>query len=118
MRNANPMPGSIVCRLLMALSLSVSLAACSTNGGSSMQSTENTSVEAVPQLAMGCLENQARWTIGRTADTELAEKAKNDAEARFVRIVRPGHAYTMEYNGARLNLNTDKNGLILSVNCG
>ena len=111
--------------LVIALALASSLAACSTTSTTpkaeaSKASTEKVNEEnaAAPQIAMGCEAPYANWAIGKSVDDALIAKAKADTSAAIVRVVRPGHAYTMEYNGARLNLNTDKNGLILSVDCG
>jgi hypothetical protein len=100
--------------LLASLGLAAGLAACASHGTGQLSPAE----EGPQVIAMGCAESGATAAIGKTASDDVVEKARLDANARVARVLRPGHAYTMEYNGARLNLNTDKNGRIVSVNCG
>ncbi len=52
--------------------------------------------------------------IGKQADS--IDKAQFGERA--VRILRPNQAATMDYSPTRLNLITDDNGVITSMNCG
>ena len=49
---------------------------------------------------------------------ELADKARQAAEAREVRKIEPGGAYTMELSPDRLNIEVDRAGIVTGVRCG
>lgn len=123
MRSLVSLPSSIR-PLFLALALA-GLSACSTAAAppkaeapatASTASTE--APAALPHIAMGCLEANAEWTLGKQVDDTLIAKAKADAEAAFVRVIKPGQAVTMEYNGARLNLHANGKGMVERVSCG
>ena len=109
--------------LLAAFALAGSLAACSSHPAAPEAATPtNTAAEAVAQpgttIAMGCADGKAEWAIGEQISDALAAKAKTDAEAKVVRVIKPGHPVTLEYNGSRLNLHTDTKGMVERVSCG
>lgn len=56
--------------------------------------------------------------IGKTLDNQLATEARDQADARFLRITRPNQPVTMDYNPQRLNIDIDNAGVILQVSCG
>ncbi|MDQ8036807.1 MAG: I78 family peptidase inhibitor [Pedobacter sp.] len=114
----SPLPLSSSRQLFIALSLSGSLVACSATAAAPKAATEPPAPEPAQQIAMGCLEANANWTIGKQVDDALIAKAKTDAEAHYVRVLKPGQAVTMEYNGARLNLHANTKGMIERVSCG
>lgn len=103
---------------LIAFSLAGSLAACSTVAAPKAAPDAAATDDTPQQIAMGCMEANANWTIGKPVDDALIAKAKADAHAQGVRVLEPGQAVTMEYNGARLNLHTNLKGLIERVSCG
>ena len=45
-------------------------------------------------------------------------EARKRAGAYMVRVLRPGQATTMEFNGERLNLEVDATGRIVAARCG
>lgn len=101
-------------RLLLGLALAGSLAACATS-----TAAQKTAPEDNPQvIAMGCMDTPVQWTLGKKPDDALIAKAKADANAALVRVIQTGSAVTMEYNGARLNLSVNRQGLIERVSCG
>lgn len=104
-------------QLLVALAMTGTLAACS----STTAATATPAAEPLPprqEIAMGCIEANANWAVGKQVDDALVAKAKADATAQFVRVLKPGVAVTMEYNGARLNLHTNIKGMVERVSCG
>lgn len=118
-------------QLLVAMAMAGSIAACSSTTAAPAKSPEAASKAAetsapaaeatLPprqEIAMGCAEENANWTIGKQVDDALVAKAKTDAMAQYVRVLKPGVAVTMEYNGARLNLHTNIKGMIERVSCG
>ena len=54
----------------------------------------------------------------QAASDELVEQARTDAGADAVRTLRPGQAVTLEFNGARLNVEVDEDNRIVSLRCG
>lgn len=115
--------------LAPALMLTLALAACSnhpatsgpassTSGDTSaMNNKDNTPAES-QHLAMGCLSPNATWAVGKPLDDALIAKAKADAQAEYVRVIKPGMAVTMEYNGARLNLHVNARNIVTAAICG
>lgn len=102
-------------RFFLGLALAGSLAACSTTSTTAQKSAP----EDTPQvIAMGCMDAAVQWTLGEKPDDALMAKAKADAKAALVRVIQAGSAVTMEYNGARLNLSVNRQGLIERVSCG
>ncbi|MBS7459023.1 Elastase inhibitor AFLEI Flags: Precursor [Coralloluteibacterium stylophorae] len=65
-----------------------------------------------------CDANPVQELVGRVADDSVLEQARTTANADTARILHPGQAVTMEYNGARLNLQVDDDGVIQAVRCG
>ncbi|MGH8491607.1 MAG: I78 family peptidase inhibitor [Moraxellaceae bacterium] len=100
--------------LLLAFALTGSLAACSTTTAAPKAAAE----EPAHEIAMGCMEANAQWALGKPADEATVAKAKTDADAKAVRVIKPGTAVTMEYNGSRLNLHLNLKGMIERVSCG
>jgi hypothetical protein len=65
-----------------------------------------------------CDERAATWSIGRPATQETVARARRQAGARNVRVLRPGEAHTQEFRRDRLNLELDRRGRIRDVRCG
>ncbi len=97
--------------LIMAATLAGSLAACSATAAPKDE-------EPVPEIAMGCGDANAQWALGQKPDEALIAKAKADAQAKVVRVIKAGTGVTMEYNGSRLNLYLNIKGVIDRVSCG
>ncbi|WP_447589876.1 I78 family peptidase inhibitor [Aquipseudomonas campi] len=56
--------------------------------------------------------------VGKTITVQLAQKARDDARASYLRVTTPNQAVTMDYNAQRLNIDTSDAGVILRINCG
>jgi hypothetical protein len=65
-----------------------------------------------------CRERGARWALGRRASPRVVEEARRDANARRVRVIRPGEVYTMELDPRRLNIEVDRRNRIVDLRCG
>jgi len=56
--------------------------------------------------------------VGQPADEATVEQAREDAHAERVRVLRPGQAVTLEFDGARLNVEVDESNTIVALRCG
>ena len=65
-----------------------------------------------------CIIGQAQSIVGQPYSLELADRARQAAEAREVRKIEPGGAYTMELSPDRLNIEVDRAGIVTSLRCG
>lgn len=65
-----------------------------------------------------CNAASATRLIGRARSAEAAELARGLSGATLVRWIAPGEGVTSDYNTARVNLETDARGRIVSVRCG
>jgi len=71
-----------------------------------------------PYPVARCNSAAATWAIGERASPRVIERATYDSGARSARVVGPGEAVTMEFNGDRLSIYTDGVGSIRDVRCG
>lgn len=65
-----------------------------------------------------CDATAVQGLVGEAAGEDLVEQARTDAGADQVRLLKPGQAVTLEFNGARLNVEVDEAGNIVSLRCG
>ncbi len=65
-----------------------------------------------------CDAAKAQWAKGQRASNDLLERARNAAQARVARFIRPNEPITMEFLPGRLNLGLDKQDVVISVTCG
>ncbi|WP_374012638.1 I78 family peptidase inhibitor [Pseudoxanthomonas koreensis] len=73
-------------------------------------------VEAPP--APTCDASQVQGMEGQAFDEGMAEQARSDAGASRVRVLRPGQAVTLEFDGTRLNIEIGDDGRIAALRCG
>jgi hypothetical protein len=77
---------------------------------------------AEPSLSSGsasaCREAGASFALGARYSDRLARRARRAADARILRKIEPGRAYTMEFQADRLNIEVDRRGRIRAVRCG
>jgi Peptidase inhibitor I78 family len=71
-----------------------------------------------PPASASCDAAKAQWAKGQRASSDLLERARNAAEARVARFIRPNEPITMEFLPGRLNLGLDKQDVVNSVSCG
>lgn len=103
--------------LFSALPLCAAMTACATSpssGGSN---------EVPPAIQSdggnyNCENADLAEFAGKTGSAEVYEQARIKANARHVRVVKPGMAVTMDYRIDRLTVMLDDNGKIESISCG
>lgn len=86
-------------------------------------STSDSTAAAPAQAPAGeataqCDASKAQSVVGQNYTDALAAQAQAAAGAKTVRRLVPGQAVTMEFNGERLNLETDASSVIVTVRCG
>lgn len=120
-------------RLVLPLVL-LGLAACAGNNGTlsddeeqqqallaarkALESAADTGPAATEPPPPSCDAAPVQGLVGETASDELVEQARTDAGADSVRVLKPGQAVTLEFNGARLNVEVDEANQIVSLRCG
>ena len=101
---------------LAALVLAASVAGCTT------VVVEDPRPAPPPLPAPGpggsCFAEDAAGALGQQARTGVIERATLDSGARTARIIRPGQAYTQEFNPDRLNIEVDAANRIVRLSCG
>jgi hypothetical protein len=65
-----------------------------------------------------CGAGRVQDRIGRRYDETLGESIRRDSGAATLRVIRPGHAYTMEFQDDRINVHIDEGGTITDIGCG
>ncbi|KAF1686892.1 Elastase inhibitor AFLEI Flags: Precursor [Pseudoxanthomonas broegbernensis] len=65
-----------------------------------------------------CDASQALGLVGQAFEEAAAEQARIDTGAARVRVLRPGQAVTLEFDGARLNIELGEDGRIVALRCG
>jgi hypothetical protein len=71
-----------------------------------------------PPSVTGCQPEPAQFALGQFATASLVQEAQRRAGAARVRVLRPGQAVTMEFDGTRLNLDVDAGNRVLRARCG
>ena len=97
--------------LSLALTL-VSITACTT-------ATPPMTNPMPPSETTSCNADAAKpGAVGKTATAAVVERARIDAGARSVRVLKPGQMVTMEYIEGRLNIDVDAANVVTNVRCG
>lgn len=65
-----------------------------------------------------CQAAPAQGAMGQVATPQRAEAARQQAQARIVRVIRHGEVVTKEHDTGRLNLQLDEHGRVIRVYCG
>ncbi|MCB8837773.1 I78 family peptidase inhibitor [Aurantimonas sp. VKM B-3413] len=71
-----------------------------------------------PAAAGTCNAGAAQFLVGRLANVEATDAAKEATGAENVRVLFPGQPVTQEFEPGRLNLDTDNQNRITAVRCG
>ena len=56
--------------------------------------------------------------VDQRITTEMAEKAREEAGAKYLRVTQPNQPVTMDYNPQRLNIDIDDADSIIRLSCG
>ncbi|MDB6164418.1 MAG: hypothetical protein JWL98_1850 [Xanthomonadaceae bacterium] len=100
------------CTLLLML---VALSACAAPPRNAAPSDDGHADHSSPGV---CDARKLSWSLGLVADDALIERARMEAGATSVRVLRPGMMVTNEVNPARLNLRIDNARKVLAYSCG
>lgn len=65
-----------------------------------------------------CTVEQVQGVLGQIASAERIQQAQQQANAKFLRVLAPGDAATLEYNPQRLNIHIDESEVIVRLACG
>ncbi len=117
--------------LLLAATTTLALSACSQEDMQKLDEAEQEqaevaarqAAEAAMQPAEGtppapvCDASPVQGLVGQPADEATVEQAREDAHAERVRVLRPGQAVTLEFDGARLNVEVDESNTIVALRC-
>lgn len=71
-----------------------------------------------PSPRVICNERHALWAIGEFAGSRTVERARVAANARIVRVIRPGGFYTQDFQRDRLNIEVNRRNIIINLHCG
>lgn len=99
-----------------ALTLAFTLSACA-----QIPAPENTAPPPTPAVEAAssahCDAGKAKDAVGQLPSPETQERARADAGAEIVRVLRHNQPITKEFRVGRLNLVLDAEGKIASINC-
>lgn len=98
---------------LCAAAAAVLLAGCAARG----ESPVSAAPPPPPPVAI-CDAAAANFIVGQRVSVSLEVAARTRAGASTSRVLRPGQAVTMEFNGARLNIVVDAGDRVTDVRCG
>ncbi|MBB5189627.1 hypothetical protein HNQ50_000337 [Silvimonas terrae] len=73
---------------------------------------------AGPEPQAHCNADAVQARVGQRADPDQLDAIRQQADARVLRVIKPGDAVTMDYNVTRLNLEVDDAGVIKKASCG
>lgn len=65
-----------------------------------------------------CGAGRVQDRVGRAYDEGLGQAILEESGAATLRVMRPGHAYTLEYRDDRINVRVDDNEVISDIGCG
>ena len=82
------------------------------------EATTNPSVGMNQPQSGACDARKLSWTVGLVADDAVIERARVEAGATTVRVLRPGMMITNEVDPTRLNLRIDNARKVLVYSCG
>lgn len=102
--------------LFSALPLCAAMTACATPGKG--EPNEMPPAIQADGGSYNCENADLAEFAGKTGSAEVYEQARIKANARHVRVVKPGMAVTMDYRIDRLTVMLDEAGRIDSINCG
>jgi uncharacterized protein YraI len=65
-----------------------------------------------------CFAGDADWLVGRAGTGGNINRARDDANARVVRVLEPGEFYTQDFRADRLTIEVDARNIVVDVHCG
>ena len=111
--------------LPLAVCAMLALAACTSSPANDSSASSDTmappagaATTTPPMLAESCKADAAKQFVGQAQTPEVLEQARAAAGAKTVRLLAPDSMATMDYRGDRLNVRTNADNMIASVDCG
>jgi outer membrane PBP1 activator LpoA protein len=74
--------------------------------------------QSAAEITGDCSVEQVQVVLGQIASAEQIEQTQQQANAKFLRVLAPGDAATMDYNPQRLNIHIDESETITRLTCG
>lgn len=71
-----------------------------------------------PPVGGTCDASRIQTAVGQPASSQVLEQVTLGSGAQSARVVRPGEAVTMEFNGNRLTVSVDAGNRITQLACG
>ena len=102
----------------LACCAAFALAACSSAPRDDASTPAPAATTTPPAAMQGCNADAAQDAVGKTANDEVIEQARQASGATVARALRPDMVITMEYRADRLNLRTNTDNVVVSVGCG
>ncbi|MUV13095.1 I78 family peptidase inhibitor [Noviluteimonas gilva] len=111
-------------RLTLATCAILALAACSSSPATESASSDaamppaSAATTTPPMMAQTCKADAAKQFVGQAQTPEVLEQARAAAGAKTVRLLAPDTMATMDFREDRLNVRTNADNMIASVDCG
>jgi hypothetical protein len=96
--------------------LALSLSACASPPREAIAPATGSDRPSTP--AGVCDATPLAWAVGQVADDALVERARREAGASSVRVLRPGMMVTNEFDAKRLDIRVDTERKVLATSCG
>ncbi len=74
--------------------------------------------QTAAEITGNCTVDNLQNMLGQDASVERIEQLQLKANAKFVRVLAPGDAATLDYNLQRLNIHIDESETITRLTCG
>jgi hypothetical protein len=104
--------------LWISLAAAAAMAGCAAGAPAAAPAPAPAPVAALAPPAPQCSAEAAKFAVGQPHTAQLEIAARHRAGARTSRVLKPGQAVTMEFNGDRLNVDVDARNRVTSVRCG
>jgi hypothetical protein len=103
--------------ILLLPALSLALSACTQIAAQDGSAAPPAAAAVDPASSAHCDAGKATDVVGQSPSPETQERARTDAGAEVVRVLRHNQPITKEFRMGRLNLVLGADGKIASVNC-
>src|SRR5690554_3733321 len=80
--------------------------------------SDDNAILPVGDVEMKCQEEATTKWLGQTLDVRTEEEIKHAANAKSVRVGKPGSAFTMDFREDRVNVIVDEKDVITRIYCG
>lgn len=101
----------MILRVIIVSAVAALVAACAA-------SSVEDSAHGRPALAGPCGAALVQQFKGRKLTDDLRARIAEISGASRIRVIRPGHLYTMEFRPERLRINVNEKGRITAFGCG